>query len=109
MGALTTRQQLAEQLATFIRTHGGCTTNPLPLGDSDHLRFEVCLSDNELPNDLKRFGFKLRLLSHSKRLDPWAATEITRVGNSQQLRQHAGIIDICVDEVQLPGIAHRKD
>ncbi len=39
------------------------------------------------------------------RLDPWATTEIIRVGNAQQVRQHAGIVDICVYEIQLPGIA----
>jgi hypothetical protein len=105
---LTTRQQLAEQLANFIRTRGGCTTNPLPLANSEHLRFEARLSDNKLSNDLKRLGFELRLLSRSTRLDPWATTEIIRVGNSQQLRQHAGIVDICIYEVQLPGIAEPK-
>ena len=86
---LTTRQQLAEQLAAFIRTCGGWATNPLPLRDSDHLRFEVRLSDNKLPSDLKRLGFELRLLSQSTRLDPWAMTEIIRVGNAQQLRQQS--------------------
>jgi hypothetical protein len=106
--ALTTRQQLAQQLAEFIRTRGGWATNPLPLRDSDHLRFEVRLSDSKLPSDLKRLGFELRLLIHSTRLDPWATTEIIRVGNSQQLRQHAGIVDICLYEIQLPGIAVRK-
>jgi hypothetical protein len=101
--ALTTRQQLAEQLSAFIRTRGGWATNPLPLRDSDHLRFEVRLSDKKLPSDLKRLGFELRLLTQSTRLDPWAATEIIRVGNAQQLRQYAGIVDICVYEIQLPG------
>ena len=101
MGALTTRQHLADQLAAFIRRHGGCTINPLPLGESDHLRFEVC-SDNTLVNRLQRFGFDLRLLSYSKRLDPWAATEIVRVGNPQQPRQHPAVVDICVYEVELP-------
>jgi hypothetical protein len=85
-----------------------CTTNPLPLANSEHLRFEARLSDNKLSNDLKRLGFELRLLSRSTRLDPWATTEIIRVGNSQQLRQHAGIVDICIYEVQLPGIAEPK-
>ena len=48
------------------------------------------------------------LLTQSTRLDPWATTEIIRVGNAQQLRQHAGIVDICVYEIQLPGIAAPK-
>jgi hypothetical protein len=61
-----------------------------------------------VPSDLKRLGFELRLLTHSRRLDPWATTEIIWVGNSQQLRRHAGIVDICVYEIQLPGIAERK-
>jgi hypothetical protein len=106
--ALTTRQQLAEQLSTFIRTRGGWATNPLPLRDSDHLRFEVRWSDNKLPTDLKRLGFELRLLSRSTRLDPWATTEIIRVGNSQQLRRHAGIVDICIYEIQLPGSSNGR-
>ena len=106
--ALTTRQQLAEQLSTFIRTCGGWATNPLPLRDSDHLRFEVRWSDNKLPTDLKRLGFELRLLSRSTRLDPWATTEIIRVGNSQQIRRHAGIVDICVYEIQLPGSSNGR-
>jgi hypothetical protein len=105
---LSTRQQLAQQLAEFIRTRGGWATNPLPLRDCDHLRFEIRLSDSKLPSDLKRLGFELRLLSHSTRLDPWATTEIIRVGNSQQLRQHPGIVDVCLYEIQLPGIAVRK-
>jgi hypothetical protein len=108
-GVLTVRQQLAEQLAIFIRTRGGWATNPLPLRDSDHLRFEIRLSDNKLPNDLKRLGFELRLLNQSTRLDPWATTEIIRVGNSQQLRQHPGIVDICVYEIQLPGVVEQKE
>ena len=107
-GALTNRQQLAERLATFIRTRGGWATNPLPLRGSDHLCFEVRLSDNKLPSDLKRLGFELCLLNQSTRLDPWATTEIIRVGNSQQLRQHAGIVDIYVYEIQLPGIVERN-
>jgi hypothetical protein len=106
--ALTARQQLAEELSAFIRTRGGWATNPRPLSGSDHLRFEVRLSDNKLPCDLKRLGFELRRLSQSTRLDPWATTEIIRVGNTQQLRQHAGIVDICVYEIQLPGIAEPK-
>ena len=106
--ALTTRQQLAEQLSAFIRTRGGWATNPLPLRDSDHLRFEVRWSDNKLPTDLKRLGFELRLLSRSTRLDPWATTEIIRVGNSQQLRRHAGIVDICIYEIQLPGSSNGR-
>jgi len=59
-------------------------------------------------NDLKRLGFELRLLTQLTRLDPWATTEIIRVGNAQQLRQHAGIVDICAYEIQLPGIAEPK-
>jgi hypothetical protein len=47
-------------------------------------------------------------LTQSTRLDTWATTEIIRVGNAQQLRQHAGIVDICVYEIQLPGIAAPK-
>jgi hypothetical protein len=105
---LTARQQLAEELAKFIRTRGGSITNPLPLADSEHLRFEVRLSDSKLPADLTRLDFKLLLLSRSTRLDPWAATEIIRVGNTQQLRQHAGSVDICIYEVQLPGFAELK-
>ena len=102
MGALTSRQHLAEQLVAFIRRHGGHTINRLPLGDCEHLRFEVCLSDKSLVNKLQRFGFDLHLLRYSKRLDPWAATEIIRVGSPQQLRQQPAVIDICVYEVDLP-------
>jgi hypothetical protein len=80
---LTTRQQLAEQLASFIRTCGGWRQSAAAQG-FDHLRFEVRLSDNKLPSDLKRLGFELRLLSQSTRLDPWAMAEIIRVGNAQQ-------------------------
>jgi hypothetical protein len=109
MGALTARQELPQQLAAFIRQRGGWVTNPLPLTDSDHLRFEVRLSDKRLPSDLKRrLGFELRLLNQSTRVDPWAATEIIRVGNAQQLRQYPGIVDICVYEVELPGAACAK-
>jgi hypothetical protein len=107
-GTLTTRQQLAEQLTEFIRTRGGWATNPLPLRDFEHLRFEVRLSDNKLPSDLTRLGFEIRLLCQSTRLDPWATTEIIRVGNSQQLRRHAGIVDICVYEIQLPGSSNGR-
>jgi len=102
MGPLTPRQRLAGELAAFIRRHGGCTINRLPLRDYEHLRFEVCLSNINLVNKLKRFGFDLRLLSHSKRLDPWAVTEVMRVGSPQQLRQHPTVVDICVYEVELP-------
>jgi len=105
MGALTSRQHLAEQLVAFIRRHGGHTINPLPLGDCENLRFEVCLSDKSLVNKLQRFGFDLHLLSYSKRLDPWAATEIIGVGNPQQLRQQPAVVDICIYEVELPVIA----
>ena len=108
MDALTPRQQLAEQLAIFIRRHGGCTITSLPLGHSDHLRFEVCSPEYTLLNALKRLGFDLRLLGHSKRLDPWAATEIIRVGNPKQAHQHAAVIDICVSEVQLPIVSELK-
>ena len=103
MGALTARQRLAEQLAAFIHRHGGLTINRLPLGDCEHLRFEVCLSDKTLVNKLQRFGFDLHLLNYYKRLDPRAATEVIRIGNPQQLRQHPA--DICVYEVELPVIA----
>ena len=109
MSALTPRQRLAEQLAAFIRRHGGHTINRLPLGDCEHLRFEVCLSDETLVNKLQRFGFDLHLLSYSKRLDPWAATEIIRVGNPQQLRQQPAVVDICVYEVELPVIAEATE
>jgi hypothetical protein len=102
MEALTPRQFLAEQLAAFIRRHGGHPINPLPLEQSEHLRFEICLSDSTLVNRLQRFGFDLRLLSHSKRLDPWASTEIIRTGNPQQLRQQPAVIDIRTYEVELP-------
>ena len=102
MTALTPRQHLAEQLAAFVHRHGGYTISLLPLGESDHLRFEVCLSDRTLVNKLRRFGFDLCLLSRSKRLDPWASTEIIRIGNPEQLRQHPAVIDICVYEVELP-------
>ena len=105
MGALTARQRLAEQLAAFILRHGGHTINRLPLGDCEHLRFEVCLSDKSLVNKLQRFGFDLHLLRYSKRLDPWAATEIIGVGNSQQLRQQPAVVDICIYDVELPVIA----
>jgi hypothetical protein len=104
MGALTPRQCLAEQLAAFIRRHGGYPINRLPLGNCEHLRFEVCLSDQSLVNKLHRFGFDLYLLCYAKRLDPWAATEIIRVGNPQQLRQQPALVDICVYEVELPVI-----
>jgi hypothetical protein len=84
--------------------------NPLPLKDSDHLRFEVRLSDDALPSDLKRLGFSLRLLSQSTRVDPRAVTELVPVvGNTQQLRQHPGIVDICVYEVELPEVAERSE
>ena len=102
MGALTARQHLAEQLVAFIRRHGGHTINRLPLGDCEHLRFEVCLSDKGLVNKLQRFGFDLHLLNYYKRLDPRAATEVIRIGNPQQLRQHPA--DICAYEVELPVI-----
>jgi hypothetical protein len=104
MGALTPRQRLAEQLAVFIRRQGGYTINRLPLGDCEHLRFEVCLLDKTLVNKLQRFGFDLHLLSYSRRLDPWAATEIIGVGDPQQLRQQPAVVDICVYEVELPVI-----
>ena len=104
MSALTPRQRLAEQLAAFICRHGGHAINRLRLGDCEHLRFEVCLSDKGLVNKLQRFGFDLHLLNYAKRLDPWAATEIIGVGNSQQLRQQPAVIDICVYEVELPVI-----
>jgi hypothetical protein len=106
MEAITPRQLLAEQLAAFIRKHGGHPINLLPLGHSDHLRFEVCLSDSTLVNRLQRFGFDLRLLSYSKRLDPWASTEIIQIGNPQQLHQNPAVIDICIYEVELP-IVHQ--
>jgi hypothetical protein len=109
MGALTPRQRLAEQLAAFIRRHGAHTINRLPLGDCEHLRFEVCLSDKTLVNKLQRFGFDLHLLSYSKRLDPWAATEIIRVGNPQQPRQQPAVVDICVYEVELPVIVEATE
>jgi hypothetical protein len=102
MAALTTRQELAQQLASFIRRRGGWAINPLPLNHSEHLRFEVRLSDAKLPSDLRRLGFELRLLGQSTRVDAWAVTEITPVGNTQQLRRHPGIVDICVYEVELP-------
>jgi len=105
MVALTTRQELAQQLASFIRKRGGWATNLFPLKHSDHLRFEVRLSDDKLTSDLKRLGFELRLLGQSTRVDAWAVTEIIRVGNAQQIRQHPGIVDICVYEVELPGVA----
>jgi hypothetical protein len=105
MEALTTRQELAQHLASFIRQRGGWATNPLPLKDSEHLRFEVRLSDRKLASDLERLGFELRLLSQSTRVDPWAATEIIGVGNVQQVRQHPGIVDIRVYEVELPEVA----
>ncbi len=108
MEALTARQQLAQQLASFIRQRGGWATNSLPLKDSEHLCFEVRLSDRKLPSDLERLGFELRLLSQSTRVDPWAATEIIRVGNVQQARQHPGIVDIRVYEVELPGVAQQR-
>jgi hypothetical protein len=107
MEALTTRQELAQQLALFIRQRGGWATNPLPLKDSEHLRFEVRLSDRKLASDLERLGFELRLLGQSARVDPWAATEIVRVGNVQQARQYPGIVDIRVYEVELPRVAER--
>jgi hypothetical protein len=109
MGALTPRQRLAEQLAAFICRHGGHTINRLPLGDCEHLRFEVCLSDKSLVNKLQRFGFDLHLLSYSKRLDPWAATEIIQVGNPQEIRQQPAVVDICVYEVELPVIAEATE
>jgi hypothetical protein len=108
MEALTTRQELAQQLASFIHQRGGWATNPLPLKDSEHLRFEVRLSDHKLPSDLERLGFELRLLSQTTRVDPWAATEIIHVGNVQQARQHPGIVDIRMYEVELPGVAERN-
>ena len=61
MAALSMRQVLAEQLASYIRRRGGWAMNPLPLKDSDHLRLEVRLSDDTLSSDLERLGFKLRL------------------------------------------------
>src|SRR5271169_4562850 len=39
------------------------------LKDSEHLRFEVRLSDRKLASDLDRLGFELRLLSQSTRVD----------------------------------------
>ena len=108
MAALSMRQVLAEQLASYIRRRGGWAINPLPLKDSDHLRFEVRLSDDALPSDLKRLGFSLRLLSRSTRIDPWAVTELVPVGNTQRLRQHPGVVDICVYEVELPEAAERS-
>jgi hypothetical protein len=109
MSALTPRQCLTQQLAAFIRRNGGHTINRLPLGESEHLRFEVCLSDRSLVNKLQRFGFDLHLLNYSKRLDPWAATEIIRIGNPRELRQQPAVVDICVYEVELPVIAEATE
>ena len=104
MGALTPRQNLAEQLGIHSSTwwphHKSSAT-----WDCEHPHFEVCLSDKSLVNKLQRFGFDLHLLSYSKRLDPWAATEIIGVGNPQQLRQQPAVVDICIYEVELPVIA----
>jgi hypothetical protein len=83
---------------------GDWAISPLPLKDSDHLRFEVRLSDDTLLHDLKRLGFELRLLSQLTRVDAWAVTELIPVGNTHRLRQHPGIVDICVYEVELPEV-----
>jgi hypothetical protein len=104
MAVLTMRQVLAEQLASYIRKRGGWAISPLPLKDSDHLRFEVRLSDDTLLHDLKRLGFELRLLSQLTRVDAWAVTELIPVGNTHRLRRHPGIVDICVYEVELPEV-----
>ena len=61
-----------------------------------------------LVGDLKRFGFDLRLLALSTRVDPWAVTEIPPVGNTQQLKRHAGIVNVCVYEIELPGYRERE-
>ena len=107
MAALTVRQQLAQQLAAFIWKRGGSVTNQLPLKNSDHIRFEARLCDDALVGDLKRLGLKLQLMALSTRVDPWAVTETLHVGNTQRLRRHSGLVNICVYEVELPEVAER--
>ena len=89
---LTTRQELAQQLASFIRQRGGWATNPLPLQDLEHLRFEVRLSDRKLASDLDRLGFELRLLSQSTRVDPGlnaGAESLREAAGSERRRRTA--------------------
>jgi len=86
---LTRRQELAEALSETLRKLGAFVTNPMPLGDSDRLRFDI-------PRDACALVCG-KLLSLGWR--PFPLGETTRVlpsGNAALPQQ------VCVYELMLP-------